>query len=101
MRVWGGRLAHRLRVSGVCGIICLVGTSALSAADKFDGVYAGKRTLVKGSGATCPPEEKVTVTIRGQILTFTDSALKKFTISFDPNRRGSFGEIYSGREELL
>jgi hypothetical protein len=68
---------------------------ALSAANRFDGVYTGKRVLTKGSGPTCPSGDDVSVTIHGRALTFTNSALRDFPLSFDPYRDGSFGEIYT------
>jgi hypothetical protein len=75
-------------------MIGLVAGPALGVEHKFDGVYSGKRSLVKGSGPTCPAEESVSLTIRGETLTFTNSVLKKFTIAFYPNPDGSFGQIY-------
>jgi hypothetical protein len=44
----------------------------------------------------CPAEGDVSVTIHGETMSFTDSALKKFAISFYPGQDGSFGEIYQG-----
>jgi hypothetical protein len=75
-------------------VIGLAAGPALGAEHRFDGAYSGKRSLVKGSGPTCPVEESVSVTIHGETLTFTNSILKKFTIAFYPNRDGSFGQIY-------
>ena len=43
----------------------------------------------------CPAEEDVSVTIHGETLSFTNSALKKFVIGFDPHQDGSFHEIYT------
>jgi hypothetical protein len=42
----------------------------------------------------CPAEDTVSVTIEGNLLTFTDSALKKLVEPFQPRPDGSFGEIY-------
>ena len=95
MHSWRSTPAHRLIVSGICGIVGVLAASTLSAADKFDGNYSGKRTLLKGDAAMCPAEENVSVTIHDETLTFTNSALKKFTISFDPKHDGSFGETYT------
>ena len=81
---------------GICGLIGLaVIDRALGAEDRFDGVYTGKRVLTKGSGPTCPSGDDVSVTIHGRVLTFTNSALRDFPLSFDPYRDGSFGEIYT------
>jgi hypothetical protein len=63
---------------------------------KYDGVYTGKRSLTKGTASTtCPAEDDVSVTIHGEMLTFTNSALKNFTEPFDPGQDGSFGETYT------
>jgi hypothetical protein len=70
---------------------------ALGAKHTFDGVYSGKRMLTKGSGGpSCPAEDNVSATIHGATLTFTNSALKQFAVSFYPSQDGSFGEIYQG-----
>jgi hypothetical protein len=60
----------------------------------FDGVYTGERLLTKGSHPPCAGEEDVSVTIEGDILTFTNRALKNFAISFDPHPDGSFKLTY-------
>jgi hypothetical protein len=76
-------------------MICLaVAGPALGAEDMFDGVYTGKRVLTKGSGPRCPAEDDVSVTIHGEILTFTNSALRNFLIEFAPHPDGSFRQIY-------
>jgi hypothetical protein len=52
--------------------------------------------LTKGSaGSDCPAEDDVSITIHGETLTFTNSALKKFTQPFYPASDGSFGETYT------
>ena len=79
-------------------MICLVAGSVLSAEPehKYDGVYTGKRSLTKGTASTtCPAEDDVSVTITGEAMTFTNSALKKFTQPFYPAPDGSFGETYT------
>jgi len=58
------------------------------AAENFDGTYTGKRVLTKGSDPTCPKEDPVSVTIRGESLTFSDSALHEFATGFDHDRTG-------------
>ena len=89
----------RLMVSGLCAMIGLaVIDPALGAEDRFDGVYTGKRVLTKGSNQTCPTEDDVSVTIRGEALTFTNSRLHNFTIGFEPHPDGSFDEISAGDE---
>ena len=80
------RRERRVVVSGIGGMICLVaGIPALGAEHTFDGVYSGRRVLTKGSASSmCPAEDDVSVTIHGETLTFTDSALQKFTEPFFP-----------------
>jgi hypothetical protein len=81
------------------GLIFLVAASALSAEPehKYDGVYTGKRSLTKGTAsATCPAEDDASVTIDGQTLTVTTSALKKYIMPFYPRRDGSFGQTHTG-----
>jgi hypothetical protein len=41
----------------------------------------------------CVPSEDVSVTIQDNVLTFSDSALRNFSIGFDPHPDGSFGLI--------
>ena len=87
-----------LIVSWTLGIICLVAGPALSAGPehKYDGVYTGKRSLTKGKASLeCPAEDNVSVTIHGETLTFTNSALKKYTMPFDPDPDVSFGETHT------
>ena len=64
-------------------------------ADTFDRVYTGKRVLTKGV-EQCVASEDVSVTIHGGALTFTDSALRGYSIGFDTRRDGSFGLISTG-----
>jgi len=80
-------------------MVCLavVVGPAFGAEQRFDGVYSGKRSLTKGPASpTCPAEEDVSATIHGETLTFTNSALKEFTMPFYPGQDGSFGETYTG-----
>jgi hypothetical protein len=87
--------SHRLAAAlGLC--LAVAGIPALAAEHAFDGVYSGKRVLTKGTAsATCPAEDDVSVTIHGETLTFTNSALKNFTQPFYPRPDGSFGETYT------
>jgi len=102
------RKERRLVVSAIWGLIYLIAgpgaapvgplavSPVLAAEHRFDGVYTGKRSLTNGSvGPNCPAEEDVSVTIHGETLTFTNSALKKFIIGFDPRQDGSFHEIHT------
>ena len=53
-------------------MICLImAGTALGAAGPFDGVYTGKQSPTKGPVPPCAAEEDVSVTIRGEALTFT------------------------------
>jgi hypothetical protein len=89
------RTKHRLLASAICGIVWLtVAGPAPGAEHKFDGVYTGKRFLTKGSGSDCPAKEDVSVTIHGETLTFTSSALKNYTVAFFPRSDGSFVETH-------
>jgi hypothetical protein len=75
----------------------VAGSPALGAEHTFDGVYSGKRVLTKGlASGRCPAEDDVSVTIHGETLTFTNSALQKFTEPFYPGPDGSFGQTYTG-----
>jgi hypothetical protein len=84
-----------LVVVGLWWTICLVAGPSLGAEHRFDGVYAGKRSLVKGSGPDCPAADDVSVTIHGETLTFTHSVLKNVAEPFYPAPDGSFGETYT------
>jgi hypothetical protein len=86
------RLATAL---GLC--LSVAGTPALCAENTFDGIYSGKRVLTKGSASpSCPADDDVSAAIHGETLTFTDNALKKFTMPFYPSQDGSFGQTYTG-----
>jgi hypothetical protein len=89
------RPQYRLLIFVICGMICLVTRSTLGDKKALDGAYSGKRLLVTGPSELCPVKENVSVVIRGDTLTFTNSALKKFTIGFYPDNHGSFGETYT------
>jgi hypothetical protein len=88
------RRKPRLAALAICGVFLIAGRS-LGADHRFDGVYSGKRLLIKGSGSNCPAKENASATIHGQMLTFSDSALQKFTLIFDPDQHGSFEETYA------
>jgi hypothetical protein len=93
----------RSRLLVAAFVLCLAVSEipAPAAEHTLDGVYTGKRTLVKGTaGPSCPAEDDVSATIHGATLTFTDSELKKFDISFYPSPDGSFGETYQGGDTV-
>ena len=82
-------------LSLIFGTFCLVAGPALSTEPehKYDGVYTGKRSLTKGTASTtCPAEDDVSVTITGEMMTFTNSAFKKYLMPFYPGTDGSFGQ---------
>jgi hypothetical protein len=85
---------RRLVVWGICALIGLaVAEPALSAENAFNGAYTGRRVLTKGETPQCVPSEDVSVTIEDNVLTFSDSALRNFSIGFDPHPDGAFGLI--------
>ena len=92
------RSRDRLLAAAVWGLcLAVAGIPALGAEHRFDGLYSGKRVLIKGSATPmCPAGDDVSVTIHGDTLTFTDRALKKWTQPFDPGQDGSFGQTYTG-----
>src|SRR6516165_12196472 len=87
------RPEHHLPRLGICGIIYLVAVAPALGAT-LDCVYSGKRVLIEGSDPTCPAEDDVLVTIHGDMLTFTNSALQDFLMTFSPHQDGSFSQIY-------
>ena len=90
------RPERRLAVTATCAIAYLLcGGLALEAEGTFDGVYVGKRALTTGPTPPCVAEENVSVTIHGDMLSFTDSALRDIVIGFEPHQDGSFFRIYS------
>jgi len=85
---------RRLVVSGVFIDDLPACCPIFGAGDMLDGVYTGKRVLIKGStGSRCPAEDDLSVTIHGETLTFTDSILQKFIIGFSPDQSGSFSQM--------
>jgi hypothetical protein len=85
-------------VLGSLPMLPLVVGLALSAEPehKYDGVYAGKRTLTKGiASGECPAVDDVSVTIKGETLAFTNKALKNYIMPFNPKDEGSFGQVHT------
>ena len=66
---------------------------SISPADTFDGVYTGKRVLTKALSLNCEPSDDVSVTIQGGAVTFTNSVLRDFSITFNLHQDGSFGLV--------
>jgi len=77
-------------IAGICGLAAAA--SALGA-DTFDGVYTGKRVLTKALSLNCEPSDDVSVTIQGGAVTFTNSVLRDFSITFNLHQDGSFGLV--------
>ena len=46
--------------------------------------------MPKALSLNCEPSDDISVTIQGATLTFTNSALRDFSIGFDPHQDGSF-----------
>ena len=84
-----------LMALGLCAMIVVTAT-ALGADNTVDGAYIGKRVLTKGSNQTCPDAGTVSVTLRGEALTFTNSRLHSISIGFKPQPNGSFSQISAG-----
>jgi hypothetical protein len=82
--------------SVIRGLICLacVG-AALGETSQFEGVYTGQRVLTKGDPGACVASDSVTVTIHGDVLTFTTSRVKAYTISLSPGPDGYFTQLSS------
>jgi hypothetical protein len=85
---------YSLMIAGIFGLLAAAGPTL--GADTFDGTYTGKRVLTEGSPRQCIPSENVSVTINGEVLRFTDSALHNYAIGFAPHPDGSFGSISTG-----
>jgi hypothetical protein len=79
----------------VCSVACLAIAAPVALADaSFDGQYVGQRVLTNGPADVCPTEDYVSVTIHGNVLTLTSSALKNYEIGFVPRRDGTFDETH-------
>src|SRR6516165_9699829 len=74
--------------SGLC--LAVAAIAALGAEHKSDGIYLGKRVLIKGSDPYCPAEDDVSIIIHGETLLFTDSALQKCFILVRTDRLAKF-----------
>jgi hypothetical protein len=84
---------HRWVICATAYLLCT--GLALGAEGTFDGDYVGRRVLTKGPMPPCVAEENVSVTIHGDTLSFTDSALRNVVIGFEPHEDGSFNRIYA------
>ena len=94
--MWKQTFSSRCLASALGLCLAVAGSPVLGAEHTFDGDYSEKRVLTKGSaGRNCPAEDNVSVTIHGEMLSFTNRALKKFTQPFYPGPDGSFGQTYT------
>ena len=85
---------HGRVLSVICGFALLsFATPPAAQPVSFDGTYTGKRVLTNGDKTFCPAEDNVSVTIKDDNLTFTDSNVKNYTIEFNPRPDGSFSEL--------
>jgi hypothetical protein len=66
---------------------------ALGAENSFDGTYTGERVLTAGDPAACVAKDAASATIQGDKLTFTNSAVKDYTIGFSPRADGAFVQL--------
>jgi hypothetical protein len=68
-------------------------TAEAGAADVVDGTYTGERVLTRGDPSACVVKDAVSATIQDGQLTFTNSRVRAYTISFSPRADGSFGQL--------
>lgn len=90
---------HNHLVKAICAMFCLaVAGPALRAENTFDGAYTGKRVRVQASDSKCttsdPVEDNVSITIKGEELTFSNSKLTNYAMGFNPHPDGSFSDVH-------
>ena len=90
--MWEKAFSSRCLASALGLCLGVAGGPALGAEHTFDGTYSGQRALTKGP---CAAADDVSVTIHGEALTFTNSALKKFVMGFYVRQDGSFDQIHT------
>ena len=88
--MWEKTFNSRCLASALGLYLAVAGGPALGAEHTFDGTYSGQRALTKGP---CAAADDVSVTIHGEALTFTNSALKKSVMGFFVRQDGSFDQI--------
>ena len=94
--MWEKTFTSRCRASALGLCLAIVGSPALGAEYTFDGDYSGKRVLTKAANdPSCPAEDDVSVTIHGEVSTFTNSTSKKFVIGFFVRQDRSFDQIHT------
>jgi hypothetical protein len=86
----------------VCSMACLAIAVPVALADaSFDGEYVGKRVLTNGPADVCPAEENISVTIQGNVLSFTNNAMKNYDLPFNPAPDGTFTVYYVDESGVL
>jgi hypothetical protein len=79
---------------------CVIGVAvtnpSLGADKPFDGNYSGTRTLTKGSEASCPKKEEMSITVQDGSFTFTSSNSQAVLSIIQIASNGSFSNIYEG-----
>jgi hypothetical protein len=91
-----GRARLRPVIPMSWGTACLIAAMwAVAAGGPADGAYDDRRSLAKGTAPPCPSSEDVSIDVNGSELTFTDSALRTFTVEFNPRADGSFHTTYA------
>lgn len=76
-------------------LIACMTLAAPAFADPLDGTYIGERVLIMGDPTGCVLKDPVSVTIKGNALTFSDSQTKGYTISITPDPDGFIGQLAS------
>ena len=74
---------------------------AFGAETSYDGTYTGERVLTKGDPAVCIAKDPVSVVVHGEMLTFSNSKAKDYTITFAPRTDGSFGQLSANISGLV
>jgi hypothetical protein len=83
-------------------IACLaLAVPAFGAETSYDGTYTGERVLTKGDPAVCTAKDPVSVVVHGEMLTFTNSKAKDYTMTFAPRADGSFGQLSANISGLV
>jgi hypothetical protein len=69
---------------------------ALGADNPFDGTYSGTRELTKGSDASCPNAEEMSITVQDGRFTFTNSSSRAVLAIIEIAPNGAFSNIHQG-----
>ena len=88
--------ACRFLLPRICAICLVVASTAYAADNSFDGTYRGKGTLTKGTDEYCPHALETSVTLRDDMITFTDRQGQPIVLSVKIAQDGSFDDINQG-----